>query len=159
MIPGFIVEFLGRASVGVIGTRDASLAPHLHFVSGWFVHADGASVVGLVPDSLRDHLSDGLMPGGRIALVAEVIGPHETYQLKGRYLEHRPAQASDGPVYRACRQRFVTAVQEHLKGRFREDDLAARVHEPAIAVRFAVEEIFLQTPGPAAGRRVFPPEA
>jgi hypothetical protein len=159
MIPGFIVEFLGRASVGVMGTRDANFAPHLHFVSGWFVHDDTSSVVCLVPASFTDHLSDCLVPGGRIALVAEVIGPHETYQLKGSYLDHRPAEASDRPVYQACRQRFVTAVQNHLKGRYRDEDLAARVHEPAIALRFAVEEIFLQTPGPAAGRRVYPGEA
>ena len=91
-------------------------------------------------------------------MVAEVIGPHETYQLKGRYLDQRPAEPSDRPVHEACRRRFVTAVQNHLRGRFRDDDLAARIHDPSVAVRFAVEEIFLQTPGPAAGRRVFPAE-
>lgn len=159
MIPREIVDFLSRASVAVLSTRDAARAPHIHFLSGWQVHEDRASVVCLVPASFTDRLAEGLAPAGRIAMVAEVIGPHETYQLKGRYLEHREAGPADRPVFDACLRRFVDGVQAHLKGRFREDDLAARVHEPAIALRFAVEEVFLQTPGPAAGRRVFPAEA
>ena len=36
--------------------------------------------------------------------------------------------------------------------------ILARIAPPAIAVRFRVDEIFVQTPGPAAGRRLFPPE-
>ena len=152
------MEFLGRASVAVLATRDERLVPRLHFASGWYVHEDRASVVCLVPDSFAGDLATAFVPGGRIAMVAEVIGPHETYQLKGRCLDLRPAGDADHRIHEDCRQRFVTAVHNHLKGRYRADDLAARVHPPSIAVRFAVEEIFVQTPGPAAGRRVFPAE-
>lgn len=156
MIPDAIVEFLSRASVAVASTRDENLFPHLHFLSGWSVGDDGASVVGLVPASFSDGMLERLARCGSMSMVAEVIGPHETYQLKGRYLDHRPAGDVDRPAYEACRQRFVDTVQAHLKDRFSDDTLLARMREPAIAVRFSVDEIFLQTPGPAAGRRVFP---
>ena len=159
MIPADIVAFLDRASVAIASTRDESLIPYLHFLSGWSVDGDRRSVTCLVPESFAAGLVERLVPDGRVAMVAEVIGPHETYQLKGRYLAHRPATDADRPVYEACRRRFVTAVQGHLKGRFTDDALVARFRDPALALRFGVEEIFLQTPGPAAGRRVYPPEA
>lgn len=156
MIPRALVEFLARASVAVASTRDAKLIPYLHFLSGWSVDDESGSVVCLVPAAFSDGLVDRLLGDGNIAMVAEVIGPHETYQFKGRYAAHRSAADADRPVYEACRQRFVDAVQAHLGGRFTDESLEARLREPAIAVRFTVDEIFLQTPGPAAGRRVFP---
>lgn len=156
MIPRPMVDFLARASVAVASTRDEKLIPYLHFLSGWSVGDDSNSVVCLVPASFSDGLVDRLLRDGDIAMVAEVIGPHETYQFKGRYQDHRPAGVGDRPVYEACRRRFTETIQAHLKGRFTDASLHARLREPAIAVRFTVDEIFLQTPGPAAGRRVFP---
>ena len=159
MIPADIVSFLDRASVAIASTRDENLIPYLHFLSGWSVDADRRSVTCLVPASFSEGLVERVAPDGPVAMVAEVIGPHETYQLKGRYLAHRGATEADQAVYERCRRRFVDAVQAHLKGRFTEETLAARFRDPALALRFRVEEIFLQTPGPAAGRRLYPPEA
>ena len=39
-----------------------------------------------------------------------------------------------------------------------EDHCRAFISPPSVIVRFTVREIFLQTPGPGAGHRVFPPE-
>jgi len=159
MIPNDIVDFLGRASVAIASTRDEDHIPYLHFLSGWSVDDDRRSVTCLVPESFSAGLVERLVPDGRVAMVAEVIGPHETYQLKGRYVAHRPATDADRPVFESCRGRFVGAVHRHLGGRFTDDVLAARFRDPVLALRFRVDEIFVQTPGPAAGRRVFPPEA
>ena len=158
MIPGVMVRFLHRASVAVASTRDDTLAPHIHFLSGWRVD-DDQNVVCLIPAAFSDGLVERLERHGALALTAEVIGPHECYQFKGRYVDSRPATASDRPVFEACRQRFVDAVKGHFGNRFPDEALRARFHEPAIAVRVAVDEIYVQTPGPAAGQRLFPPEA
>jgi hypothetical protein len=91
-------------------------------------------------------------------MTAEVIGPHETYQFKGDYLDSRPANESDRPVWRACRERFAETVGSKFPGRWTEEILRRSSAEPALAVRFRVREIFVQTPGPAAGRRLFPGE-
>ena len=157
MIPGVMVKFLDRASVAVAGTRDESLVPHVHFLSGWAVDGDG-NVVCLFPASFSEGLLERLERTGALALTAEVIGPHECYQFKGRYLDARPATGEDRPVFEACRQRFSDAVKRHLGDRFTERSLHARFHEPALAVRIAVDEIYVQTPGPAAGKRLYPAE-
>ena len=158
MIPGVMVDFLGRASVAVASTRDARLVPYVHFLSGWSVGADGQSVVCLLPEVFAAGLVERLTQFPAFALTAELIGPHECYQFKGRYLDSRPATGADRPIVEACRGRFVAAVQRLFGEEFSEASLRARFREPALAVRFAVQEIFVQTPGPAAGRRLFPPE-
>jgi len=158
MMPGVMVKFLERASVAVAGTRDESLVPHVHFLSGWSVDADG-SVVCLFPASFAEGLVERLEKTGTLALTAEVIGPHECYQFKGRYLDARPATEGDRATVEGCRQRFVEGVRKHLGERFTEPSLRARFHPPSLAVRIGVEEIYVQTPGPAAGKRLFPPEA
>jgi hypothetical protein len=153
-----MVDFLGRASVAIASTRDADLVPHVHFLSGWSVNPDGRSVVCLFGAAFTAGLVDRLSQNGHVALAAEVIGPHECYQFKGRYLDSRPASPADREVFESCRRRFVESVRRLLGERFSEKSLRARFHEPALAIRFEVEEIFVQTPGPAAGRRLFPPE-
>jgi hypothetical protein len=158
MIPGVMVKFLERASVAVAGTRDETLVPHVHFLSGWSVDADG-NVVCLFPASFAQGLVERLERTGTLALTAEVIGPHECYQFKGRFLDARQATAADGAIVDACRQRFVDGVRQHLGERFTEPSLRARFHPASIAVRIGVDEIYVQTPGPAAGKRLFPPEA
>ena len=158
MIPGVMIKFLERASVAVAGTRDESLVPHVHFLSGWSVDPDG-SVVCLFPDAFADGLVKRLEKTGTLALTAEVIGPHECYQFKGRFLDARKATAADGAIVDACRQRFVDGVRKHLGERFTEPSLRARFQPPSTAVRIAVDEIYVQTPGPAAGKRLYPAEA
>ena len=158
MIPGVMKKFLERASVAVAGTRDEKLVPHVHFLSGWSVDADG-NVVCLFSEAFSESLVDRLERSGTLALTAEVIGPHECYQFKGRYLDARPASGDDQAISQACRQRFVEAVRRHLGERFTEPSLRARFQPPSTAVRIAVDEIFVQTPGPAAGKRLYPKEA
>jgi hypothetical protein len=157
MIPGVMVKFLERASVAVAGTRDKSLVPHVHFLSGWSVDPEG-NVVCLFSDSFADGLVTRLEETGTLALTAEVIGPHECYQFKGRYVDARPATDADRATSAACRQRFVEGVRKHLGERFTEPSLRARFQPPSTAVRIAVDEIYVQTPGPAAGKRLYPAE-
>ena len=159
MIPGVMLDFLGRASVAVASTRDAGLVPHVHFLSGWFVDPERRGVVCLLPDSFSAGLAERLVQHPSFALAVEMIGSHECYQFKGRYLDSRRATEADLPVFEACRQRFVDAVTRLFGNRFSEASLRARYREPSLAVRFEVQEIYVQTPGPAAGRRLFPPEA
>lgn len=156
MIPGVMVQFLGRASIAAAATRDKHLVPHIHYLSGWYVEENGEIVVGLIPESFTPGLMESLEDNGRFAMTAEVIGPHETYQFKGTWVGSRPATEADRPVHEACRGRFVEAVQRVHRGYFTDEMVGVRFETPTVAVRFKVREIFVQTPGPAAGRRLFP---
>src|SRR5262245_12443263 len=96
MIPEKIVRFLEeRASVGFAGTRDDKLVPCGHRVCGWHVEASGRTLTAFFPPSTSPQLIDALLSNGSIALTFEEVGTHETYQIKGRYLSHRPVAATE----------------------------------------------------------------
>ena len=157
MIPGRIVRFLEEyANVGFAGTRNRDLVPYGHRVCGWRVAADGRTVTALVPEQFTPRLVESLEENGQFALTVEEFPSHETYQFKGRYLRHRPAQPEDVEIVDRIRGRFVKSLKP-IFADAPEDVLRAFVAKPDLAVDFEVLEIYLQTPGPGAGVRLVPP--
>lgn len=156
MIPGMLIEFLDRASVGIASTRSRDLVPAVHFLAGWRVVDDGETIECLVARGFTGSLEENLADNGRLTLTAEVIGPHETYQFKGTSVGIRQAGAADVSIHEACQRRFFDACQKYYAGQFRDEDVRAKIGAPAVAVRLRVSEVYVQTPGPAAGKRLFP---
>jgi hypothetical protein len=156
MIPGMLIDFLERASVGIGSTRSRDLVPSIHWLSGWRVEQNHEVVECLVAKGFTEGLDEAVRDNGRFALTAEVIGPHETYQFKGTCERTRPVEQADMPAHRACRQRFIDAIAKYYAGQFQEADVFARIGPPALVVRLRVREVYIQTPGPAAGKRLFP---
>jgi hypothetical protein len=158
MIPDKIVRFLEeRANIGFAGTRDASLVPQGHRVAGWLIGAGGRTLTALIPGPSVPHLVEALQDNGRIALTFEEAGSHETYQLKGRYLSHRPAGPDDIQIGHRTRERFVRSVSSMMPDQRFADALGRSLGVPSLAVEVEVYEVFLQTPGPGAGTRIAPP--
>lgn len=156
MIPGKIVRFLEQAAnVGFAGTRDGNLVPHGHRVSGWGVSPDGRTLTALLSAPVTDELLVSLEENGQFALTVEEFPSHETYQFKGRYLRHRPAQLEDLACVDRIRDRFVKGLR-HAFADAPEEMLRAFVNSPGLAVEFEVREIYLQTPGPGAGTQLVP---
>jgi len=155
-IPGMLIEFLDRASVGIASTRGRDLTPAIHFLAGWRVEENGEIIECLVARGFTDGLEQNLADNGRLTLTAEVIGPHETYQFKGTSAGSRPAGIADATLNEACRRRFFDACQKYYAGQFRDEDVRAKIGPPAVVVRLRVNEVYIQTPGPAAGKRLFP---
>jgi len=157
MIPGMILKFLQeRGSIAVSGTRDASLVPHVHYVSGWDVEADQQTIRCSINRAYLDNLFSSLENNGQFSLTVEQVGTHETYQFKGKYAGSSEPNDADFAAHRQMTERFAKAVSQ-LFGHS-EEDCRAHISWPSVVVRFKVREIFLQTPGPGAGHRVFPPE-
>jgi hypothetical protein len=125
-------------------------------VSGWQIDAAGRIFVAFVPESAT-RLVEALLDNGRIAVTFEELGTHETYQIKGRYLSHRPVRPAEIDIAGRARERFVKGV----RSLYPDEQLAAAVRAsvpvPSLAVEIEVEEVFLQTPGPGAGGRIVPP--
>jgi hypothetical protein len=160
MIPAKIVRFLEeRANIGFAGTRDANLVPRGHRVCGWQIAPDGRTLTAFVPAASAEPIVAALRENGRMAITLEEVGTHETYQIKGRYVSHRPVRPSEVEFANRARERFLKGVRTFL-----DDHLIAAMNlsipAPGLAVEIAVEEVFLQTPGPDAGTRLVPlPEA
>ena len=158
MIPGKIVRFLEeRANISFAGTRDANLVPRGHRVSGWLIDAGGRTLTAFIPESSVPHLVEALLENGRIAVTFEEVGTHETYQLKGRYVSHRPVQPTEIAIVNRARERFMKGIRGLYTDPGVADLMGASIPAPRLAVEIEVQEVFLQTPGPGAGTRLAPP--
>lgn len=159
-IPGVLLRFLERASIAYAATRDRSLAPHFHWASGWMQEDDPHFLAVLVSEPFTAPLLANVAECPRMAVTIEHIGPHETYQFKGDFAGTRSLGAPERQAFEACRRRFVLDVQQiDTRHNFAGETLERYLGEPSLVVRLAVRQIFLQTPGPGAGRRLVPPEA
>lgn len=152
-LPGVLGLFLERASVAIGCTRDRSLVPRIHYASGWQLDPDQRSLWCFIPEPFTPGLKSSLEENGHFALTVEHIGPHECYQFKGAYLSMRPSTDADREIVARCRERFAAAVAGLNPRVTPNKDLLRRyILDPAVAVRFAIREVYLQTPGPGAGR-------
>ena len=158
MIPAKIIRFLEeRASVGFAGTRDANLVPAGHRVPGWHVDQSGRMLtVFMADDASAPRLLEALRDNGRIALTFEEIGTHETYQVKGRYLSHRPVRREEIELAEATRERFARSLRSLYNDEQMTALMTASIPQAGLAVEVGVDEVFIQTPGPGAGARVAP---
>jgi len=156
VIPGRLVTFLEQhANVAMAGTRNRDLVPYGHRVSGWRISADRRTVTALIPEQFTARLVESLEDNGELALTVEEYPSHETYQLKGRYLRHRPLESEDFEVIERIRGRFAKSLRP-LYPDAPDDVLRGFTLAPRLAVEFEVREIYLQTPGPGAGARLVP---
>lgn len=157
MIPSKIIRFLEeRANIGFAGTRDANLVPSGHRVSGWHIDQSGRTLTAFMSDHSSTRLLEALRDNGRIALTFEEVGTHETYQVKGRYLSHRPVRPADVEHAGASRERFTRSLRSLYNDDHMPALMTASIPAPALAVEIGVDEVFVQTPGPGAGARIAP---
>ncbi len=166
MIPEEIVRFLEGATVGFVATRDDKLVPYLHFVTGWIAGDDGETLTCLFPGDHAKTLIPCLEDNGQLTFVVlgSTSGPkaskppnpavdaHECYQFKGDHVGTRPASDGDISVVDRIGERF-RKLWVPLFG-FSEESCTVRFRKPSLAVTFKVREIYDQTPGPGAGRRI-----
>jgi hypothetical protein len=158
MIPAKIIRFLEeRANAGFAGTRNGNLVPCGHRVSGWQIDAGGRTLTAFIPESSATRLLENVLDHDPIALTFEEVGTHETYQVKGRYLSHRPVRPTEIEITNRARERFAKGLQSLFHDEQVTALVKAWVPTPSLAVEIEVHEVFVQTPGPGAGARIAPP--
>jgi hypothetical protein len=154
MIPDRIVEVLHGPAVMYAGTRNERLYPAQTFVIGAVVHPDHETVTFFVPESRSKRILSDLKNNGRVALDFG-LPTHEAYQLKGTYISSRPTDAKDWAVQEAYRSKVLSALlQAGYPEQIAKPFVLGFAHQPGIAITFRAEEIFLQTPGPEAGKKI-----
>jgi predicted pyridoxine 5'-phosphate oxidase superfamily flavin-nucleotide-binding protein len=149
-----IVTLLESDAVLVVGTVDADGVPDATYA--WYLRVvdDVTPEIRLLYPVGASRTAANLATTGRIAATVTDVATLASAQVKGRVTGTTPVTAADE---RAADRRF--------------DALARRIHEvdgtaldviersrpgPLRAVTFRVEEVYDQTPGPDAGRRVGP---
>jgi hypothetical protein len=111
----------------------------------------------LFPEPFNDRLVESLQANGHLAVTVGEHPTHETYQFKGRYVRHRPIVPEDFRSVTRARERFARAIRDAIPpGVPIEYVVNINLPDPTVAVEMDVHEVYLQTPGPAAGSRIHP---
>ena len=149
MIDDKLAGFLELPLFGWLGSRDADRVPQVHRCSGWRLSDSRDQLICCVADPFTDELPKRLAEHAELALLVANGATHETYQLKGRALGTREPDDDDRATCDAYREKMLPFYQ-YLG--FESGDRA--FPPPRVAIELRVDEIFVQTPGPEAGKRI-----
>jgi hypothetical protein len=151
MIPDWVVTLLQTGVSVMVGTRDESLRPECTRAWGIHVAADRISLTLFLAETFAGKTFDNLRDNGMIAVTCTRPTDHITCQVKGRVRSIKP----------------VTLAQRELSQRWHRDFMAELmavgvsstltegwIVEPSVCVEVAVTDVFDQSPGPGAGKRI-----
>jgi hypothetical protein len=149
VISNDLAAFLESGISVLVGTRDAQLMPESSRAFGARVEAGGTEVTVYMPEAFSTCSFANLRENGRIAVCFSRPSDHRSFQLKGRVLETRGCTEADHPhLDRYARLAGLTFTAIGIPARV----LRRLAVLPCRAVRFRVEAVFVQTPGPGAGQ-------
>lgn len=151
MIPDWIVTLLGTGVSVMVGTRDGALMPECTRAWGIHVAADRVGLTLFLSETFAGKTLDNLRGNGMIAVTCTRPTDHITCQLKGLVRSIKPVTPAQRELSRLWHQGFTAElVAVGVSSALAE----AWIVEPTVAVEIAVTDVFDQTPGPGAGRRV-----
>jgi hypothetical protein len=152
-LPPELLALLDGPAVLHLGTRDRDLQATSTFAFGLDVARDGREVTVFLPVTLAPLSLSNLRDNGQMALSIVRPTDHRAIQLKGTWLGERRADDADRALVE--RQRDALTQELGLVGVPRA--LWRRVvWWPSLALRMEVRDVFVQTPGPRAGRACAP---
>jgi hypothetical protein len=150
-LPPDIVDLVESGATILVGSRDGRLRPSCARGFGALVSGDRRHVTISLPQKSAGRVKADLDDNGRIAVGFSRPTDNLSVQLKGRCTEIRAAAEVD----RYVPERYLVAYAEqlYLVGMPRST-LRRALYWPAWSVTFGVDDVFLQTPGPDAGKRL-----
>jgi hypothetical protein len=147
--------FLGTGCALIVATVGPDDEPHAS--RGWAVELLGGEPpkVRVLLDADDRRTMEDARAGGRIAVTAADVRTLRSVQLKGRSVDLAAAAADDAErIDRYCQQFFADIID--TDGVSRPEILQRIVPARFAACTIAVEELYDQTPGPAAGSPLGP---
>ena len=135
----------------LVGTRDAAMRPEVLRASGCVVAADRTRIGVLMNVETSRRTVANVEKGGPIAITFNRPIDHRTVQVKGRVVGVRAGTAAEDDVARRYIALYSDAL--YLVGLSRAFVRRMRV-VPCVVAEVEVAELFEQTPGPAAGKRL-----
>ena len=151
MIPQSIVTLLETGVSVMVGTRDDALMPECTRAWGIRIDARRDTVTIFLSKAIAGHTLDNLRDNGQIAVTCTRPTDHVTCQLKGRVRSMKPATRIDREVSHKWHREFTAELKAIGVPSVLSE---AWIAEPTVAVEIAVSDVFDQTPGPGAGRKI-----
>jgi hypothetical protein len=151
MIPQSIVTLLETGVSVMVGTRNSSLMPECTRSWGIRVGTKRDTVTIFLSKAFAGHTLENLRDNGQIAVTCTRPTDHVTCQLKGRLKSMKPAAAADRELSRRWHREFMAELKAiGVPSALSE----AWITEPTVAVEISVSDVFDQTPGPGAGKKI-----
>lgn len=148
MLSNELSAFIEEGHSSHIASRNERLEPNAARVSALRVEADREHVVAYVPRVSSDAILADLRANGQVAVVLTRPPDDRGCQLKGVFTGVRDAAPEERALVNAQWERFRDSLE--LVGLPRAAT-ETWIHWPCVAVRFRVNAVFDQTPGPGAG--------
>jgi hypothetical protein len=150
-LPEELVDFLESGASMLVGTRDGALRPECLRAAGCIVDPDRSSLRVLMNAATAARTVANLEAGSPIAVTFSRPVDHRTVQVKGTCRRVRPADSNEHEVAERYLALFTEAL--YVVGMSRAMVRRMRV-APTVVAEIQVLELFHQTPGPGAGRRL-----
>ncbi len=151
LIPDSIIHLLQTGVSVIVGTRDASLKPECTRAWGIHVASDRSTVTIFLAEAIAGKTINNLHENGAIAVSCSRPTDHITCQLKGRVRMIRPVASTEQGLSQQWHRDFLAELTAIGVPRQLSESW---IIEPTIAVDITVSEVFDQTPGPDAGRKI-----
>lgn len=143
-----LADFLEEGLASHIASRNADLEPNAARVVALKVDEDRQHVIAYVPKVSTGAVLDDLRSNGQVALVCTRPSDDKGCQVKGVFTDVRDATPDEHAFVIAQWERFRDTLEQVGLPRAPTD---AWVTWPCVAIRFRVNALFDQTPGPGAG--------
>jgi general stress protein 26 len=143
-----LAGFLESGVSVLVGTRDERCVPEAMRGAGARVESSRRELTVWFPAANGRRTVENLRTTKRISVCFSAFEKHRSIQLKGEVLELREGTAADRAFVEEYRTRL--AAEWGILGIAPRIVLRLNVW-PCFAVRFHVEQVFVQTPGPGAG--------
>jgi len=153
-LPAELVEFVESGVSILVGTRDARLRPEALRACGAIVAPDRRSITILMNELTSQRTVANLRAGSPLAVTFSRPIDYRTVQIKGPCRDVRAADAREGDAARKylaqfCEQLYLVSISRAFTARLRVS--------PTLATVLEIHELFEQTPGPGAGRKLGAP--
>ena len=153
-LPPDLYALLDGPAIMYIATRNAALEPLSTLAFGLQSAGDDRELTVFVPAVLSPLVVENLRNNGQMAVELVQPSTHRALQIKGVWLGERRTTDDD----RALLTRYHDMLLQELNlvgvPRSKWNRVA---WWPAVALRMEVRDVFVQTPGPGAGRRAGEP--
>jgi hypothetical protein len=153
-LPDQLAAMMARGVSVIVGSRDPSFRPSLMRAVGSRVEAGGQDITVYLSRRQSRQVIQDIAATGHIAVVFSEPSTHRTVQVKASQAQMRNAGPEDQPVLDAY---LLSMEHEIAQVGFAPPltrAMLAHQLEDLVAVRFAPEQAFDQTPGPRAGARL-----
>jgi hypothetical protein len=151
MIPQEVIDLTDGAFLSYVGSRDGNMMPLTRQCWGVDIKAAEDIIIYVVQTQFEPMLKN-FQHNGRVTVSLTDPYSHASYQLKGQFLKARAMTEAETVLQQQYRDKLVDVGVIALG--YSKEQAERYVYHANLAIEIEVEQIFNQTPGPAAGKEI-----